>query len=124
MVGDLLPYNECRLVNGSPFPRAIFTKEAQEDSWGLRQILQLMNATVEVLDCGFEELAGNIYNDASLLSLEADLSELKDSEDNTVGMIAKSHTLFGPDCLFVNGTIIREGNLDQVRFKVSDFSVL
>ena len=82
-----------------------------------------MQYEAEVLDCECEDLVGNHYKGAGLLSLEADMSEFRNGKGDMLGFIAKPHTLFGKDCLFVSGTLVRGGNLEQIRLKLSNFSV-
>jgi hypothetical protein len=82
-----------------------------------------MKAQVEVLDCGFDDLAGKTYKDATLLCLEADMSTFSDSDGNVIGMLSRSHIQFGAESLFVNATIVRGGNLEKIRLNVSNFGV-
>jgi hypothetical protein len=79
-----------------------------------------MKGEVEILDCGFDDLAGKTYKDATLLSLEADMSTLSDSDGNVIGILSRPHIQFGIESLFVNATIVRGGNLEKIRLNVSN----
>jgi len=82
-----------------------------------------MKCNTEVLDCDCEDMVGEIYKDSTIFSLEADMSELKNKEGDVLGVIAKPHAIFGKDCIFLSGTLVRSGNLESIRLKISNFSV-
>tara|TARA_B100001093_G_scaffold519468_1_gene608636 strand:- start:10632 stop:10880 length:249 start_codon:yes stop_codon:yes gene_type:complete len=82
-----------------------------------------MNCSAEVLDCDCENMAGNFYENSSILSLEPDMLEFKNKEGGILGVIAKPHSIFGQDCMFLSGTLVRSGNLEQIRLRITNFSV-
>ena len=82
-----------------------------------------MNCSAEVLDCDCKGMVGDVYEGSSILSLEQDMLEFKSKEGGVLGVIAKPHSIFGKDCIFLSGTLVRSGNLEQIRLRITNFSV-